>query len=638
MDMEHMHHSAGIGSDLNHAFARAYWYMAAGVVGLVVGVRAVNHCVALQRLKACADASVAHTACARPRGRLGRAWATATALVREASHPQLRIKARCLAWASPPPLGRALVLLAYWAVVAVLMSRDAVVADVFYHERIGYRNAWVTLAQLPMAQLLAVKCASPLAWLLGCGPERLSWLHRWVARTMLVVATVHGFSFWTEWERADFVAFELSVMPMVKYGLGAWAVLLWSVVAGFLPVRRLAYELWLLQHLASVVAMLWLLYRHIPASARYLLWMTVGLLAYDRLARWLLLLRRNLHWSLLFAFFPSSSSSSSLSTNRRRRLGRFGHEMSIRAVGDVLTVLTIRDVSFKWCPGQHVYLWVPRLGPLEAHPYTIGCAPAHGPNNDGFRLVVRTHAGFSKRIHDYASRHPERTLMAFLSGPYGVPPRLDTYETLVLIGASTGASFVVPMLESIAMAPGRTCVRSVDVALIARTTAEIGAYLRQTKDASRRARDRGMRVRLHVAITAEAGVPLVRMRRPRDAGRAEKVETDDDDAIEPFPQPEETTGFRQRSGSRSPSPTGRSRGSSLGDLDFVHEYVARPDIEALVRQPVEQAWGETAVVVCGGAELVARTRNCVSRLSDERAVHKGTGAQGIYLYVEEYAF
>ena len=43
---------------------------------------------------------------------------------------------------------------------------------------------------------------------------------------------------------------------------------------------------------------------------------------------------------------------------------------------------------------------------------------------------------------------------------------------------------------------------------------------------------------------------------------------------------------------------------------------------------MEDAWGETAVVVCGGKEIVSRTRNCVAALSDERAVHKGDGRAG----------
>jgi hypothetical protein len=64
----------------------------------------------------------------------------------------------------------------------------------------------------------------------------------------------------------------------------------------------------------------------------------------------------------------------------------------------------------------------------------------------------------------------------------------------------------------------------------------------------------------------------------------------------------------------------------------------RPDIAAFIRRPVEATGGETSVAVCAGKSLVSTVRNAVASLSDERAVHKGTGAQGIYLHVEEYSF
>lgn len=586
----------------------------------------------LARRKACSNSSVPHAACTRPDGRLGQAWATATALAREVGHPQLPVTARGLSWASPPPLSRVLVLLGYWAVVVYMMSSEAVVDDAYYWERIGYRNAWVSLMQLPALYLLAMRC-NPVGWLVGSGHERLNWLHRWVARTMLVTATVHGFHFWTEWARADFVDYELAFMPLVKYGLAAWAVLLWSVVVGFLPVRRLAYEVWLLQHILSAVVILWLLYRHVPASARYLLFMAVSFLVFDRVARLLLLLWQNVHRSRP----PSTSASFHMSPWRAARLG---HDMSMRAVGQKTTVLTIREARFKWHAGQYVYLWVPRLGPLEAHPYTIACAHELSSSPSGsnsIQLVVRAHGGFSKRIHARASRHPERIFTAFLCGPFGAPPRWDTYETLVLVSASTGASFTVPMLEAAAASARRTCVRRIQVVLIARTAGEMDPYLRRIMDASKLARDRGIDVRLHVALTAGgaeggAGVQLVRLRRAgRDPGDVEK-------GGQP-PVPLEEPGGR-RSSSVSSVDSNTCLGGTLGNPAGIHvrEYTARPDIESLIREPVEQAWGETGVVVCGGRELTASTRNCVSRLSNERAVHKGTGAQGIFLHVEEYAF
>lgn len=65
---------------------------------------------------------------------------------------------------------------------------------------------------------------------------------------------------------------------------------------------------------------------------------------------------------------------------------------------------------------------------------------------------------------------------------------------------------------------------------------------------------------------------------------------------------------------------------------------SRPDVEDFIRRPVEATGGETQIAVCGGKSLVACVRNHVAALSDERGVHKGTGAQGIALFTEHYSF
>ncbi len=68
----------------------------------------------------------------------------------------------------------------------------------------------------------------------------------------------------------------------------------------------------------------------------------------------------------------------------------------------------------------------------------------------------------------------------------------------------------------------------------------------------------------------------------------------------------------------------------------INYSVGRPSISDFIRMPVEMTGGETAVVVCGGKSLISTVGNFVAKLSNERAAHKGTGAQGIYLYTEEY--
>ena len=64
----------------------------------------------------------------------------------------------------------------------------------------------------------------------------------------------------------------------------------------------------------------------------------------------------------------------------------------------------------------------------------------------------------------------------------------------------------------------------------------------------------------------------------------------------------------------------------------------RPYSCSIIQKVLEEAEGESAVVVCGPMGLKDDVRNVVVALSDERAVHKGTGAQDIYLHVERFDY
>jgi hypothetical protein len=63
-------------------------------------------------------------------------------------------------------------------------------------------------------------------------------------------------------------------------------------------------------------------------------------------------------------------------------------------------------------------------------------------------------------------------------------------------------------------------------------------------------------------------------------------------------------------------------------------HSGRPDFYELLWSLLENADGETGVAVCGPLGLNSDLRRTVVRCSDERAVHKGTGAQGVYLHAE----
>lgn len=545
-----------------------------------------------------------------------------TALSREMSYPQLFISKAWLSWMSPPPLGRSLVLLVYWIIIAYMMAAGTAISDGYFWERIGFRNAWIATMQVPLVYLLASKY-SIFGLVVGSGHERLNWLHRWVARTLLLSATVHGFYFYTEWVLADMVESQISMMgPMIRYGFAAWAVLALQFITSLGPLRSLCYEVFVAQHAISAVVFLWLLYVHVPSYAQAAIWVSVAALASDRLGRTVLLVRNNFHMSV------------------GRRLG---HPARVKISGLQTTVLTIENIDFSWKPGQHIYLWLPGVGPTQTHPYTIAGVnqstdKEKKTRNKSMHLVVRKHAGFSRRLHRFASQNDaqSKVLTAFVMGPYGHPPASSHYETLVLIAASTGASFTLSMLEGVITTDKKTCVTRIDFLIMAKEADEIAFYVERLQELKAMV-GRGsncMELNIHIAITGGVTSPsssdLTRLVKGRPSSFASgDYDIEAEKAATKFSAMTDV----EADGARQAYNNTGARFSAKINLS-----TSRPDISSFIREPIEAAGGESLVVVCGGSSLVATVRNCVARLSDERAVHKGTGAQGICLHAEQYGF
>ena len=84
--------------------------------------------------------------------------ATSSAVVREAAGPEYHIRSKYFSWLSPPPLGKSLIILIYWAVIIYMLAgKDAVVTGAYYYEKLGFRAAWVSVTQVPLVYLLATK-------------------------------------------------------------------------------------------------------------------------------------------------------------------------------------------------------------------------------------------------------------------------------------------------------------------------------------------------------------------------------------------------------------------------------------------------------------------------------------------------
>jgi len=414
----------------------------------------------------------------------------------------------------------------------------------------------------------------------------VNWLHKWVSRTLFVTVTVHGSFFIREWVRADFFRLELEMMPMVKYGLGLWAVLGWTMLSSLVPLRRLCYEVFVLQHIISAAIFLWLLYKHIPAYAAYNVWMAVAFVLLGRAYRLGVLLYRN--------FNARSTESGGVLVGG----WLVGYPMQIQALAGQITKVAICDINFRWETGQHILLWCPQLSVFGSHPFTISNIPNMSKNTPGkIELTIRARFGFTRKLHRRAiASHPDpsTTTTAFITGPFGSLPAWNTFETLVLISASTGASFTLPILESVLRNP--CCVSRTDCYFLIRDETHLDAYISRIRAAAFHPRAAEMDLRIVIAVTT-AG----------EHGKKKKKK-------EWFADPDTTPPF----------PT------------IINYLPHRPHLASAIRDPVEASGGETCVVACGGTSLTSDVRNAVFKLADERAVHKGTGAQGIRLHVEGF--
>lgn len=661
--------STGLFQKVNMDVAHGLWYLVAGVAVL----RGTRGLIDWTRTRFAKRRHHQRSAVpSRPSNPISQSYATCITAFRETCYPACRpFAGRFLRYFTPPPLGQSLTILAFWVIILIMLFSNVFLTPTsslygYRWEKPAFRAAWVSVTQVPL--LFALSCKfNVISIATGISYERLNWLHRWVSRTLFLTVIVHWAYFFHEWTLADFVRYQLQMMPMVKYGFGAWAVLGWTVITGYGFFRDLCYELWVLQHLASAGVLLWLLYVHVPSYARYNIWLAVGFVVFDRVVRGIWSVVNNLH----------------LRTFGKGGLGFRGH---VTALPDGYLRVTLEDVEFDWKAGQHVFLSIPACGIFESHPFTISntrkaatadVLPGPGRSSKDLEVVLKCHSGFTKRLQKRALRAQSRgdsepSHRVFLSGPWGIPPlsAIERCNSLVLIASSTGAAFNVPLLEhAVKSAP---FVQSVCFYWVVRHTSQISWFDTRLRAAMRQLAALGLEnVTFRIFVTGTndqsdlkgVNLPIDSVSEVcqcwlRNHGLPFELVSSDASSID--------TTITNTSDEKTPSTKGLlatsrelSESSSSSDTEqfttccgcknckckpalsspsFVVSLGRPCAFDPLIRPTVEAAQGETVVIACGGRDMMAQVGTYVAALSDERAAHKGTGAQGIYLWTESYGW
>ena len=391
---------------------------------------------------------------------------------------------------------------------------------------------------------------------------------------------------------------------------------------------------------------------HIPVIyARTYVYIPIGLYLFDRLVR-----------TLRFAYNNS----------------RLGRATITPLPGDVTKIVIKSSRLSSWYAGQHVFLSIPRFGWIQSHPATILSTP--NSHNMDLVFILKAHKGFTSRVHTHASSSMESLLppktssgstysldvvekgtarqeehIALISGPYGASHTdFASFSSTLLIAGSTGVTFIMPIFMDIAerAQKGLLPVCRLSFVWIVKSSywkTWISDELRNATDLMNKAK---IDCKVSIYVTCDEKMtdsnttsgPAMFAKSSEKGTGCQCTNTDGPCCctadIAPVSHVEEKTpelrgiNANEISGRDVSIPTSKS--SSIDDTATLQS--GRPPIEDMIWDILDHADGETGIAVCGPLGLSTRCRRAVARISDERGVHKGTGAQGVYLHVEGFAW
>ncbi|KAJ7622497.1 FAD-binding domain-containing protein [Roridomyces roridus] len=280
------------------------------------------------------------------------------------------------------------------------------------------------------------------------------------------------------------------------------------------------------------------------------------------------------------------------------RLGLRTVVSSVGSTSDLVKLRIATPASFKWVPGQHVFVRVFGLGvhAFSSHPFTINSVHAVGEGKEAeVELILRVHGGITralaKKVEDGKR---EWTTRVAIDGPYGgVHAPLERYEKVYLLAGGTGATFVLPILTDLAAkmkAGGKDVVcKRVEVVI---AVPDSDAY-----------------TWMHPSIAA---------------------------ATSKLPDTDTALGVRVYH-TRAYSGKGDNKSDIEADLESVSsesELTGRPDLFGIVREAHESA-EKVAIIACGPDSFLYDVRNAVA--DAQLVIVDGFGkCKDLFLHTETY--
>lgn len=651
-------------ADIQHAF----WIFTGSIIAFATLINILGWVLFRQRLS---------SRSARPESIWATSYAVATAITRELSHASLPVYHFRSFKVRTPSLGPAFIVLAWLTVILVFSFYGYDTFNQRQWEDIAYRVGSLAVAQLPLMFLLSGK-QNLIGMVIGSSYERLNWLHRWVARVFWITVTIH-MSFWfRSWARYNYIRRKIQIDRLTQTGLACWVILTAIVLLSFAPVRKISHEVFYIAHIVLVAGLMGAIYLHLENSEVYF-WVSIIIFFVDRFLR--LCVQA---WANIPLF--------------RGKAQIWANTATLTPLPGNVTRLTIPTPIIKWHPGQHMFVSCHSLVPLQAHPFTAASLPSDGK----LEFLVQAQKGGTRRYHRWASKNhllpdtntdsSSNSKYVGLEGPYGSHRPLHQFDSVVLFAGSTGATFTVPLMRDVVqrwMQNTAVLTRHVKLVWVIKATNRLCWFDRVLERALQDVSDlrsrngREVQLDIDVYVTCDEELEATNSNTPPDEcaptrhGEAEISTAPSAEAAgllgskkDASSKPMETTTEKQGCGPDggccckqaagddsaeitctccNPSSSSSSSPSSYIEAESATEkpsrsasliklHVGRPRIRPIIRSMLEEAEGESAVVSCGPQGLQDDVRRSVVLLSDERAIHKGTGAQGVYLHLEGFGY
>ncbi|KAF5583673.1 ferric-chelate reductase [Fusarium subglutinans] len=306
---------------------------------------------------------------------------------------------------------------------------------------------------------------NPLAPLASISHSQLNILHRIVGYTTVFLLALHALVYTIHFGRQGRLVQLLKKEDIEGMGAGvAMLVLLTGVF------RHKHYELFYTSHIIGFVAVVIFTALHRPNWAKKIpmvMLIIFSMWTVDRLIRLSKLLCNLANNSATFYPLPYNGT--------RIVLKKPGMEDAL--------------------PGSHCFLWIPRLGIFETHPFTIV-----SNDSSGLELVMKTHKGFTKAVSSFANQHLRTPLWASIDGPYGSLPDVSNYDKLILIAGGSGAAFTFGVMNRlIIQREKKLAIRSIDFVWAVRRIEQMSWFRRHLSNIAESA----FPIRVKVYVTGE---------------------------------------------------------------------------------------------------------------------------------------